>query len=959
MEDENKTREQLIDELAKLRSRVADLEASEVKHKQTAENEERYRRIVENTLDVIYTCSPDGTITYLSPRVRSMGFSSEEVVGRNLTEFIHPDDVDRVLGDFQKTMQTGEEFPTAFRLVNPSGQIIHVEETGKVIKDRGEVISITGAIRDIGGREGAWARLREGEERYRNIYENSPIAIEIYDADGRLLHLNKACLDLFGISCISEITGFSLLDDPNMPDEVREKLRNGETVRFEAPFDFGKVRESELYETTRAGLIYLDVLITPLHSENKETLSGYLVQIQDITERRQAEKELREYQDHLEELVRERTARLTETNDELQREILERKRMVEAVEISARQWQTTFDGISDAIFLLDDEGKVLQCNKAAQDLLGKTVREVVGCTCYELMHGELQLPDMCPIVRTLETHRRESNFWQMDGRWYNVTADPLLDDSGNLIGIVHIISDVTEQKQSEEDLRKSEEKLRSLFEILPVGFCIVNKERKIIDANPALEKILDISREDLHHGKHFDREYLRHDGTVMPIEEFPGVLALEEQRIVQNTELGIVKEDGDTVWINVSAIPVAFPDWSVVIAVSDITEHRRMEEELLRSQKLESVGILAGGIAHDFNNILTAILGNMSLAKMYLVNQKETDKAIERLAEAERASVQARELTQQLLTFSKGGMPVKSTGNVGDLLRESAIFASRGSNIRCEFSIPEDLWPVEFDEGQINQVINNLIINADQAMPEGGLVKIRAENINLGMKRILPLKPGAHVKISIEDQGTGIPEDSIQKIFDPYYTTKQKNSGLGLATVYSIIRKHDGYISVESRLGVGATFNIYLPTSQKEAVPHEKRAEEELNIGESRILVMDDEKYIRDLAAEMLSSAGCKVITSIDGAEAIEIYKAAMESGQPFDAVIVDLTVPGGMGGKDAVQRLIEIDPQIKAIVSSGYSNDPVMAEFRKYGFKGVIAKPYQLEELNRVLRRVIADANE
>jgi putative nucleotidyltransferase with HDIG domain len=389
----------------------------------------------------------------------------------------------------------------------------------------------------------------------------------------------------------------------------------------------------------------------------------------------------------------------------------------------------------------------------------------------------------------------------------------------------------------------------------------------------------------------------------------------------------------------------------VMLLKKSISEKQQMEKEILRAQKLESIGIIAGGIAHDFNNILTAISGNVSLAKMYV---KPGEKAFEKLTQAEKAAFRAKDLTRQLLTFSKkGGAPDKTTISIAELAKDSAGFALRGSNVRLKFSLPDDLSLVDVDEGQINQVINNLIINADQAMPEGGTIWLTAENVTVGQQNSSPLKEGKYVKVTIKDQGVGIPKAAISKIFDPYFTTKPKGSGLGLATAYSIIKKHEGYINVESELNSGTTFFIYLPASQKESVTL-KDEEKKPHGGKGKILIMDDEKEIRDLVGEMLESIGYEVEFAIDGTEAIQTYKLAKKSKNLFDVVIIDLTVPGGMGGRDAIQKLREIDPEVRAIVSSGYTNDPVMIDFKKYGFSDVIAKPYKLAELSEVLHRTI-----
>jgi two-component system cell cycle sensor histidine kinase/response regulator CckA len=390
----------------------------------------------------------------------------------------------------------------------------------------------------------------------------------------------------------------------------------------------------------------------------------------------------------------------------------------------------------------------------------------------------------------------------------------------------------------------------------------------------------------------------------------------------------------------------------IISVARDITERKWMEAEV---QKLESIGVLAGGIAHDFNNILTGILGSISLASMHVETGRAKDKVIERLAGAERACMQAKDLTQQLLTFSRGGLPIKKMASIGELLKDSVTFALRGSNVRCEFSIPDDLWLAEIDEGQMNQVIGNLVINADQAMASGGIVEVRAENMTVKAEYGLPVKEGEYVKISIEDHGIGIPEDDLPKIFDPYFTTKKRGSGLGLSTSYFIVRNHDGHITAESQVGIGTTVHIYLPASPEGTLVVEEKEEGKPIMAVGRILVMDDEELVREVASDMLTNIGYEVVTAADGAEAISLYKEAMESGNPFDAVIIDLTIPGGMGGKETIQKLIEMDPEAKAIVSSGYSNHAMMADFEKYGFKGVIAKPYKARELSEILHTVIA----
>jgi len=309
-----------------------------------------------------------------------------------------------------------------------------------------------------------------------------------------------------------------------------------------------------------------------------------------------------------------------------------------------------------------------------------------------------------------------------------------------------------------------------------------------------------------------------------------------------------------------------------------------------------------------------------------------------------------------LLTFAKGGAPVKEIASIKAILKESSSFVLRGSKSGCEFSIAEDLWSAEVDVGQISQVINNVVINADQAMPEGGIIQVVATNLMIEGSHGLPVKPGRYINISISDQGVGIAEKHLLKIFDPYFTTKQEGSGLGLATNYSIIKKHDGHITVESRLGVGTTFHIYLLASYK-AIPEKEKVK--VIKGQGRILVMDDEASLRKIAGRILEKLGYEPEFAKNGAEAIRMVNEAQESEKPYHAVILDLTIPGGMGGKDAVNKLLEIDPEVKAIVSSGYSDDPVMSNFQEYGFKGMMPKPFTSQSLSKVLHEVLQGEKE
>ncbi len=383
---------------------------------------------------------------------------------------------------------------------------------------------------------------------------------------------------------------------------------------------------------------------------------------------------------------------------------------------------------------------------------------------------------------------------------------------------------------------------------------------------------------------------------------------------------------------------------------SEIAERKRMEEDLLRTERLESLGVLAGGIAHDFNNLLSAVLGNISLAKRYAT---DGDKIYRRLEEAERASSRAADLAQQLLTFAKGRVAVKKIISLPGLVRDAANFALRGSRTKCAFLIPDDLWTVEADEGQICQVINNIVLNAEQAMPRGGTIAVRCSNWRIGPEHLHGVGSGRFVRIEIEDHGPGIAEENIGRIFDPYFTTKEEGSGLGLATAYSIIDKHNGTITVHSEPGKGTEFNIHLPAATgeaQEAAIHSKK----LFSGRGKVLVMDDEDVIRMIVGSMLREIGYEAFFAEEGEEAVRKYREAGLSGQPFDAVLLDLTIKGGMGGVECMKKLLEIDPDARAIVSSGYAEDPILSNYREFGFRDVITKPYRVEDLSEILFRVL-----
>lgn len=526
------------------------------------------------------------------------------------------------------------------------------------------------------------------------------------------------------------------------------------------------------------------------------------------------------------------------------------------------------------------------------------------------------------------------------------------------IGLANLHSrrDLAKRKVTEQKLATEHEKLLVTLRSIGDGVIATDINGNIIMINKVAESLTGWEQEEAI-GQSIEKVFVivnECDGksTCSPVKK-----VLETGRFVGwERDTSLIAKGGISRNIADSGAPIRNQEniiVGVVLVFRDVTEQLQMEKELLKASKLESVGLLAGGIAHDFNNILAAILGNIDLANQFISREH---KAYVLLNAAYKASLRARDLTQQLLTFSKGGEPIKKVALIGKVIEDSAEFVLRGSSIACHYDIPTDLWLVDIDVGQISQVIQNLVINARHAMSEGGMIDIVCTNIpDIEKEMALLLPQKAFVKITVQDYGVGIPEKYNEKIFDPYFSTKQEGSGLGLATSHSIIEQHNGHISVQSTLGEGTTFTIYLPASANTSIEEDVQETIFRKIP-GKIMVVDDDKAVQDVAKSMLEHHDYEVVLAGDGVDAIKLYQNLQQTKTPIDVIIIDLTIPGGMGGKETIVGLLNIDPQVKVIVSSGYSTDPVMANYQKYGFKGFVAKPYNLAELGIVINNVLKD---
>ncbi|MBF0329862.1 MAG: PAS domain S-box protein [Nitrospirae bacterium] len=508
-------------------------------------------------------------------------------------------------------------------------------------------------------------------------------------------------------------------------------------------------------------------------------------------------------------------------------------------------------------------------------------------------------------------------------------------------------------------LEKSEKKLHDITSALGEGVYVLNKKCELVFMNPVAERLLGWTEADLigkkvHNIFHFQRV----DKKPFSEDECPVISVMVSGQAYFTEDDVFTCKDGTILPVSYITTPIIEDGeiMGLVTAFRDITLSKEMEREMLRTRNLESLGVLAGGIAHDFNNLLTGIMSCISLALESIGKDSEL---YEILKMAQGASIQARDLTKQLFAFSQGGDGEKKRVAFSEILRSSVTFAMTGSNIKPEFDMSEDLWPVEIDTAQINEVLHNLAINAREAMPEGGIINIKAENIYIGSSSKLPLKEGRYVKASIRDKGSGISKENMQKIFDPYFTTKklgiQKGMGLGLAICHTILKNHEGHIAVESEQGKGSTFTMYLPAVAPEVSSIVLPTSETAAPATGRVLLMDDEEIIGQVADMLFKRMGYEIAFVRDGKEAISEYKKAKESGRPFDMVILDITIPGGMGGEETIGQLIKFDPGVKAVVSSGYFYNPVMVDYKKYGFTAVLHKPYQAKEIGDLIKDVLS----
>ncbi|HYA42128.1 MAG TPA: PAS domain S-box protein [Syntrophobacteraceae bacterium] len=674
------------------------------------------------------------------------------------------------------------------------------------------------------------------------------------------------------------------------------------------------------------------------------------------------------------------------------KDISVRKQMEEKLIESEMRLYNVIQGSPIPSFVIGKDHKVLSWNTALEQLTRIKAGEIIGTTRHWRAFYNSERPCMADLLvdQTLdkipqwysnkyiksplidEAYEATGFFPELaeSGKWIRFTAAVIRDSRGELVGAIETLEDVSERKLNELALKNSEMRLQSVIQGSPIPTFVIGKDHKIIYWNKALEELSGVKAGEVIGTTDTYRSFYREKRPALADLLVDQALdAIPQWYLNKYTKSSLLEEAYEATdffpemqyggkWLRFTAALIRDSDGNLVGAVEtfeDITERKRAEEQLIMARKLESLGILADGIAHDFNNLLSIMLHNIFAARLSL-GDEQNGPGGEGLEMAEQAALQAKELAHRLVTFAKGGEPIKKIGSISQLLMDSVNLSLSSSNVVCKFSLPDDLWLIEMDDVQIRQVIHNLVVNAREAMSDYGTITISAENVDISAGSGVPLKEGKYVKWSVKDHGRGIPQENLQKIFDPYFATNPlptaRGKGLGLAICYSIVNRHHGFIGVDSELGVGSTFFVYLPACPRED-SIKKVKTDRVDPKAGTILVMDDDDTVRNATGIVLNYLGYEVQYAKDGREAVDIYKAVKEKGAAFYAIVLDLYVPGGIGGREAMSELLATDPYVRAIVSSGNSDDPVVLEFRKHGFLAALDIPYDIEKMEKVLNNL------
>ena len=917
------------------------------------ESEARYRALYEGTPVMMHSIDAEGKLVSVSDHwLKKLGYTRGEVLGRSSADFL--DEQSRtyarttVLPDFMRT-GTCNDVPYTFRKKNGESistllsAIAERDETGRIVRSLAVIVDITEWRK-------AEDKLRASENMLQTIIDTEPECVKLLDQDANLIMMNRAGLAMLQVDSLDQVKGQCVC--PLVTSEYRQPFLDLTRRVFQGEsgtllFEMVGVKGRRLWLETHA---------VPLRNE-KDEIAALLGVTRDVTERKRAEEEARRNEARMTSLYR-----ISQKSVENEQAFLD-SALHEAIALTA--------SAIGYLYFYDEAKREFTLNSYSRDVMKECAIEERK-TCYELdrtgIWGEAVRQRKPLILNDFEAeHPLKKGYPEGHARLRKFLTVPVIMQGAVVafVGVAKKRTDYTDadvlqlnflmdsvwkmvaRGRAERALQASEERFRDLAESLPLTIFEMDLQGRFSYVNrAALEKFGYTPRE-------FDA------GLYMAQMIAPGdrerARAVMTRRL-ENAAEGYheyqgLRKDGTTFPVTVVSGPILRDGRPIGLRgiVMDLSERKQLEDERLKTQKLESLGTLAGGIAHDFNNLLQGVFGYISMAKL---THDQKEKSLAMLEQAEKALHQSVNLTSQLLTFSKGGKPLKKVIDLRPVIENAVRFALSGSRATAALSFADDLRPADADAGQIGQVVQNLVLNADQAMPEGGTVRVSVGNApSPGLP--LGLAAGNYVMISIQDSGVGIPQQYLKKIFDPYFTTKEKGSGLGLATSYSIIKNHGGALDVVSQVGQGSTFTVYLPASEARLATVAGTGP--LSCGRTcRILLMDDEDLVRKVAYELLTGLGHSVELAAHGEEAVGKYREAVAAGQPFDVVILDLTIRGGMGGVEALRKLREIDPGVKAIVSSGYSDDAVVANYREHGFAASLKKPYDLTGLQTTLSELL-----
>lgn len=860
---------------------------------------ELYQDLVETSQDLVWQCDAEGRYVYLNPAwEETLGYRVEEMLGRRFTDFQPPDQAGRDLELFARLLEgatvKGHETVHLHKL----GQPVHLRFSAKACFDaEGLIAGTRGTAHDVTSAKQLEAELRRSQESYRRMFEDMPLAFCTAGVDLRLRETNPAFRQLFGYSA-DELRGMTFRD-LTLPEQA---ARDGAAIAQLVRGELAVYRTTKRYRTKDGRLLWGLLTLSGVRDEHGKVLNC-LAGVEDITEIKEAEQALEEAQ------------RIGEMGSY-------------DFDVRAGCWTSSqkLDEILgiDAAHPRDIPGWLA--------LVHSLDREQMAAYLEDHVLGKGRSFD-----REYRLARRGD---AGEERWVHGRGALALDSEGRPVRMLGTVQDITARKLAECALRASEQKYRMLVDQLNVGVFHTTLDGRFLHANLATARVAGYdSVEELCAGP-ATRLYA-HEAERRELIE-----VLAREGAVRNHEISSVRKDGSSYPLEISAIVLrdgqGRPE-SLLGVVADVSERKKAEELARRTQRLESLGLLAGGLAHDFNNLLTGVFGFIELAQTG-VHDPELE---ELLRCASEPLARARALTQQLLTFAKGGQPARRVAPLAPVIASAVRFALAGTRVKGEVLIAEDLRLCSFDEHQLAQVLGNLLINAVQAMPHGGTLTVRAENARLADHPALA--DGDYLRVSVKDQGIGIAREVLPRIFDPYFTTKSTGTGLGLATAYSIVRRHEGAIEAESEPGRGTTFHLYLPAAEAGAVAETTPAPE-ARCGEGTVLVMDDESAVRAVLERMLARLGYCCLGAEDGEALLARYAESIASGSPPACAILDLTIAGGEGGIEVKDRLRARGAELPIFAASGYSDNPVIAEPARFGFQGSLAKPFTLASLSQLL---------